>query len=263
MRIIPRSEWGARYDNGAGAAPLPASEVWLHHSVTSAADGPTIIKSIEQIGEDRFGSGISYTWLVTYDGSIYEGHSPNRLGTHTGGRNNIARAICLVGNYDNYPPSDAQMDSVAWLLRTAHANGWIQQPRLNGGHRDLKSTACPGQYAYSKIAEMNARVSQGGFLMSLTSAEQRALYNRIFGELQQRWARYDANGNIVEVSMTEQTGPEWRACSVLDTADGHYIVRKLETVDKFVRDLTSSVEASLTSFDARLQSIQDLLEGLQ
>jgi len=247
MRIIPRSEWGARYDNGAGSAPLPASEVWLHHSATSAADGPTIIKSIEQIGEDRFGSGISYTWLVTYDGSIYEGHSPNRLGTHTGGRNSIARAICLVGNYDNYPPSDAQIDAVAWLLNTAHANGWITQPRLNGGHRDLKATACPGAYAYHKIAEMNARVSQGGFLMALSAQEQRDIYNRIFGFLRQRWFRPDPEtGTILETTSVDKSGvPGWYPCAALDTADGHYIVG-------LIRDLTATVA-----------TLKETVEGLQ
>jgi hypothetical protein len=157
MRIIPRAEWGAKYPNGAGSAPLPAREVWLHHTVTAAKDGPGIIREIEQIGQNRFGSGISYTWLVTPNGDIYEGHSVNRMGTHTGGRNSIARAIALVGNYDVLGMTEKQIDACAWLLRHAHNSNWIRERRLNGGHRDLKATACPGRFAYAQIAEINHR----------------------------------------------------------------------------------------------------------
>jgi hypothetical protein len=155
VRIIPRAEWGARYDNGAGQAPLPASEVWLHHSVTATANGPAVIREIEAIGEARFKTGMSYTWLITANGTIYEGHSPGRLGTHTGGRNSLARAICWVGNYDIALPTPAQIQATAWLLQEAHRRGWIRAPRLNGGHRDLKATACPGKNAYAVIGQIN------------------------------------------------------------------------------------------------------------
>lgn len=247
MRIIPRNEWGARFDNGAGAAPMPASEVWLHHSVTAARDGAGIIREIEGIGEGRFGSGISYTWLITPNGDIYEGHSPNRMGTHTAGRNSIARAICLVGNYEIIAPTDAQIESVAWLLRHAKANGWIGNARLNGGHRDLKATACPGAHAYAAIPNMNARASQKGFLMALSDQEQRDLYNRVFGFLRQRWFRPDPEtGNILETTTVDKSGvPGWYPCAALDTADGHYIVG-------LIRDLTATVVA-----------LKETVEGLQ
>jgi hypothetical protein len=156
VRIIPRAEWGARHDNGAGTAPTPAGEVWLHHTVTGAVNGTAIIREVEVIGEARFGTGISYTWLVTPDGSVYEGHSPGRMGTHTGGRNSIARAICWVGNYDIVQPTTAQVEATAWLLQEAHRRGWVRVPRLNGGHRDLKATACPGKNAYALIGRINS-----------------------------------------------------------------------------------------------------------
>jgi hypothetical protein len=130
--------------------------VWLHHTVTGAVNGTAIIREVEAIGEARFGTGISYTWLVTPDGSVYEGHSPGRMGTHTGGRNSIARAICWVGNYDIVQPTTAQVEATAWLLQEAHRRGWIRVPRLNGGHRDLKATACPGKNAYALIGRINS-----------------------------------------------------------------------------------------------------------
>lgn len=162
MRIIPRAEWGARYPNGGGSAPLPARECWLHHSVTIAPDlvppfddDYAAVRALEEIGQQRFGQGISYTWLVTPAGLVFEGHSPDRLGAHTAGRNSIARAICLVGNYDTVAPTTAQLRAVAWLLQQAHTAGWLDERRLDGGHRDLKATACPGAHAYAAISGIN------------------------------------------------------------------------------------------------------------
>lgn len=169
MPIIPRSEWGARHPDGFRDAPLPAAEVWLHHSVTVAPDLKWIdangdgvddderaaMRQLEDIGQSRFGGGISYTWLVMPSGRIYQGHSVDRQGAHTGGRNDIARAVCFVGDYEDRAPTNAQLDATAWLLQHAKAKGWIMSARLNGGHRDLKATACPGAKAYARIADIN------------------------------------------------------------------------------------------------------------
>jgi hypothetical protein len=164
FRIIPRSEWGAKYDNGVGSAPLPAGESWLHHSATVPLnDDYEAIRKLEAIGEQRFGSGISYTWLFTLSGRIFEGHSPHRQGTHTGGRNDVSRALCLVGNYQDTDPTEAQLRAVAWLLWHAVGQGWLRTPQLRGGHRDVRPmtgdsiiTACPGDRAYRLIPIINA-----------------------------------------------------------------------------------------------------------
>lgn len=177
MRIISRQEWGARYDNGFRAAPLPFRELWLHHSVTPATNGFATIRSIEQIGESRFGGGISYTWLITPDGKVYEGHSVDRQGAHTGGRNDISRAICLVGNYESAYPSPQQITSAAWLTRYVYEKRWARSLGITGGHRDVKATACPGIHAYQQIPHINRLAQQrlDGPFMALTDAEQKEL----------------------------------------------------------------------------------------
>ena len=190
MRIIQRHEWGARHSDGFRDAPLPAREVWLHHSVTLAPDLQWIdadrdgvdddeeraMRTLEDIGQDRFGGGISYTFLVMPSGRVYEGHSVGRQGAHTGGRNDIARAICLVGNYEANRPTEAQVRAVAELLRYGKAQGWWKEARLAGGHRDLKATACPGRYAYERIAEINALAAQSGGGGSSSGSPQRRRY---------------------------------------------------------------------------------------
>ncbi|MCT2587988.1 N-acetylmuramoyl-L-alanine amidase [Actinophytocola sp. S1-96] len=171
MKIISRPRWGARHERGFGPAPLPASEVWLHHSVTIAPDLAYVdanrdgvdddearaMRTLEAIGEQRFGRGISYTFAVMPSGRVYEGHGVDRIGAHTGGRNSISRAIVLVGDFTRYALTEAQLRAVAALLQHGHAAGWWRRARLNGGHQQAPgaSTACPGRYAMSAIPRIN------------------------------------------------------------------------------------------------------------
>lgn len=169
LQIIPRAQWGAKYDRGFSPAPLPAREVWLHHSATIAPDllppfddDDESVRLLERIGEQRFGGGISYTFVVTPVGRVYEGHGVDRQGAHTKNRNDFSRAICLIGNYDLQHVSDAQIASVAGLLRLGKDSGWWLEARLNGGHRDAPgaSTACPGRFGEAAISVINAQANQ-------------------------------------------------------------------------------------------------------
>lgn len=168
MNIIPRAEWGARHEAGDGPAPLPAREMWLHHSVTIApdlvppfGDEHQAMRTLELIGEQRFHRGISYTFAVMPNGRVYEGHGVDRLGAHTGGRNSFARAIVWVGNYDVSRPPAAMVEATAQLLVHGWRKGWWTAPRLNGGHRQAPgaSTTCPGRHAMDAIGQINARAA--------------------------------------------------------------------------------------------------------
>lgn len=169
--IIGRARWGARHERGFGPAPLPASEVWLHHSVTIAPnlsfgdadrdgvddDEERAMRTLEDIGEQRFGRGISYTFAVMPSGRSYEGHGVDRVGAHTAGRNSIARAIVLVGDYTRQAVTEAQVRAVAALLQHGRSAGWWRYARLNGGHQQAPgaSTACPGRHAMAVIPRIN------------------------------------------------------------------------------------------------------------
>lgn len=162
MAYITRKRWGARYPNGFGDRPLPVSEFWLHHSVTMApdlvppfTDDDAAVRTLEQIGQSRFGGGISYTFPVTPVGRIYEGHSLHRRGAHTKGHNTVGAAFCLVGNYDSLDPTRAQKVAIAAKMVELHRAGKATRHTLNGGHRDVFGTACPGAKGYAAIGEIN------------------------------------------------------------------------------------------------------------
>lgn len=168
MRIITRNEWGAKYGDGIDGALNPATELWLHHSVTLAPDmvlprddDYEAIRRIEQIGKERFGIayGFPYTFGVTPAGLVFEGHNVRQMGAHTANHNRQGRAIVLVGNYSQQRPTTEQERSIAELITHGHNAGWWTVRALTGGHRDTKATECPGNYAYARIGAINALAS--------------------------------------------------------------------------------------------------------
>jgi hypothetical protein len=195
VNIIRRAQWGARYADGFDAAPLPAREVWGHHSVTVAPDllppyddEDAAMRTLEKIGQDRFSRGVSYTFAIMPTGRVYEGHGVGRQGSHTAGRNSIARAIVFVGNYETQKVTAQQIESAAQLLAHGWRAGWWTAPRLNGGHRDAPgaATACPGRHVTAAIPTINARAAAlaappKGTPMALTKAEIDQIAQAVWG----------------------------------------------------------------------------------
>ena len=165
--VIARSAWGARFAAGFDKRPLPAQEIWAHHSVTLApdlvppwTDDDAAVRTLENIGQQRFGGGISYTVPITPAGRAYEGHAIDRKGAHTGGRNTIASAICFVGNYETHELTPLQEEKAAQTMVHMHRQGFSTRHTFNGGHRQAPNqiaTACPGKNVLKRIPAMNAR----------------------------------------------------------------------------------------------------------
>ena len=178
IRIYKRSEWGAKYGIGWGLRPLPATEQIVHHTETNQLSPNATfeqdaaeIRYVEYIGYQRFkefqagwtpplGPGISYTWLVTPSGRVFEGHDVARESSHTLGHNRTGVGIALVGNYVSNKVTDKQIDAVARTLLQAEADGYIEKATVSGGHRDFVSTTCPGKYGYAALADIENRIVQ-------------------------------------------------------------------------------------------------------
>lgn len=165
--IITREQWGAEHADGFYNRKVGRLDKWLHHSVTtqlattaSQAAEEREIRKLEDIGQSRFKGGISYTFVVAPSGRIYEGHSIGRVGAHTKGHNSISAGICLLGNYEDNKVTAEQVAAIAWLLQHGIDKGWWTEPKLDGGHRDTKATACPGKNAYAKIPAINAATAK-------------------------------------------------------------------------------------------------------
>lgn len=160
--VIPREVWQPRYSNGEPGVIIGTSaweaagrEFWGHHSLTeppgpdaTLAEDCAHIRQIEAIGQSRFRQGISYTFIGMPSGRVFEGHSLDRRGAHTYGRNDRSRAYCFAGNYDvDELPERMQRSAALTLVELG--------TRFDGGHRDVYATACPGRYAYAALSHIN------------------------------------------------------------------------------------------------------------
>lgn len=161
--IASRASWGARYRNGVGNRRTGSLQKYFHHTVTAhlsvnatVAQERAQMRTIENIGQQRFGAGISYSFIIFPSGRIYEGASVNRIAYHSGpGRNTRGAGICLAGNYDTNQLGTRAFNAIVWLLQEGVRRGWWGDPALTERHRDFSSTACPGRYAAAQFAAIN------------------------------------------------------------------------------------------------------------
>lgn len=152
MRIVLRHEWGASSRSlPATAMRLPASQVFIHHSVTGVTGDPYLdMRTIEKIGLERFNQ-FSYSYVVhPKDGTVMEGCGLKR-GAHTARWNSTSFGICWVGNYDERNPTVQQLDATRWLISDLTKRGHLLPGADILGHLDVFATACPGQKLYDVL----------------------------------------------------------------------------------------------------------------
>lgn len=133
---------------------LPATAVFIHHSVTPITNDPAAdMRIIETIGLQRFGQ-FSYSYCVhPRDGEVLEGCGIRR-GAHTSNRNSTSFGICWVGNYEERAPKVQQIDATRWLIAELKKEGHLAADATVFGHRDVYSTACPGSKLYALLGDI-------------------------------------------------------------------------------------------------------------
>lgn len=151
--IIPRSGWGARAPT-ANRRQHDPDRFTIHHTVT-ANDDSTPKRTVKNIQNFHMGKGwsdIGYHYLIDQDGKIYAGNPVDRQGAHAGGQNHGNIGIAFLGNYQDAQPDESQLESAGKLIRhLGDQYGIDVSSSTVGGHRDVGSTACPGNHLYSKI----------------------------------------------------------------------------------------------------------------
>jgi|GEM_PF-572379 len=176
-QIYSRAQWGAD-ESIRQKSSLHYAEVhggFVHHTVNAndytAAEVPAIIRSIYAYHvKSRGWSDIGYNFLIDRFGRIWEGRygGVDRpvVGAHTENYNDYGFGVSAIGNFETGKPTAALLQAeaavFAWKLSlhgiSAAATNVTIGPRTFSssimGHRDTKSTACPGKYLYRKIPQI-------------------------------------------------------------------------------------------------------------
>jgi glyoxylase-like metal-dependent hydrolase (beta-lactamase superfamily II) len=179
--VISRAEWGA--DESLARPTSRASEVHMgvvHHTATSNdyTDARAVMRAMYRYHTQNLNwADLGYNIVVDQQGNVYEGRAgglENKvIGAHAYGYNTGSFGVSVIGNFDHIRPPRAALDAVAdviaWQSRVYEIDpqGWTNG--MNGswhrtllGHRDVGSTACPGQHFYPRLGEVREQRRQAG-----------------------------------------------------------------------------------------------------
>jgi hypothetical protein len=162
MNIVTRSAWGAR-------APKYINRGHLKEKSTGHWNGPTVtiggklewnhdrcaglVRGIQNFHMDSRGwADIAYNFVICPHGTIYEGRGLNIYnganGTNSGNRS--SHAIMWLSGQNN-PFTEAER--VAFRNCVKYIADSTNAPNAAIGHRDHKSTECPGDARYNWIRQ--------------------------------------------------------------------------------------------------------------
>jgi hypothetical protein len=172
--VISRAGWGAdesyRYDgDGDLIWPLEyqaVEKIVVHHTLTTNdyTDGPYWVRAVYYYHAVTRGWGdIGYNYLVDRFGNIYEGRygGPDIVAGHTYGYNYGSMGVSVIGSYTNTVPTADSLASLTELTAWEANRSYIHplessffvdtvSPNI-AGHRDYRSTDCPGDVLYAEL----------------------------------------------------------------------------------------------------------------
>jgi len=167
IEVHSRAEWRAR-STRCSAQLGTAYRMAIHHTETPTNDSISPEARLRQIQsyhmDVRGWCDIGYHYLISRDGRVWEGRPGQLLGAHAGAGNNTGNiGIALIGSYDNTPITEAQLESVSGLVRALASDHGITIDRTAiKGHREYKSTSCPGDALFAQLDEIVDRARTGG-----------------------------------------------------------------------------------------------------
>jgi hypothetical protein len=170
MKVIQR--WGQRPPRSVTPQHMTHGSILFVHY--SASDGQGIdkqgeptaaMRNIQNHHMDANGwSNIGYSYVVFQQRGIFKrplifkGRGFGAVPAAQEGSNTGNGAVCVIADSDD-PIKRSTFKALAWIARRCPA-------RRVRGHRDVNSTACPGDKLYSKVDELDrvARMSKRSFL---------------------------------------------------------------------------------------------------
>lgn len=168
--------------------PTPVSttptHLIIHHSAgfNSSTNFPAVVAYYWDLHVNTNGwDDIGYNWLIDAEGTVYEGRGNNRLGAHFSCMNGATIGICMIGNFENIPPTETALAKLKEWLAWESCEKEIDLPKSSqhapsqsnlrhvSGHRDgntsaassscARGTVCPGDRLYEQLGAIAEEVA--------------------------------------------------------------------------------------------------------
>ncbi len=171
LEIVSREAWGAAAPRGRLTAMRSPRGVLIHHSGDDGQDLGAVA-AIQRYHQDHRGwTDIGYNYLITAAGEVCQGRpevgGQPSSGAHSPGQNSTRVGICMLGNF-----SDANEVCFQQFYALIPLCQWLSlrhriDPLLIDGHRDHRSTECPGDRLYALLEDLRWHVARP-FVTSVT-----------------------------------------------------------------------------------------------
>lgn len=160
-RIVSRSEWKARERLKFQILSVtPTPYVVVHHGGIRkyCRDQETcsaIVRSYQNFHmDDRGWWDIGYNFLIGEDGNAYEGRGWDYVGAHAPGYNTQSIGICILGDFSDFLPNSAALNTLDALIACGISLGKISDKYNVIGHRQTRNTECPGESFYEYVINL-------------------------------------------------------------------------------------------------------------
>lgn len=169
VTYLDRAAWGAGPVTVGRSAPhAQFTGLVAHHTVfvspdydrdgVTAGDAEDVVRYMRWLQHARpdLGPDVPYSFCV-FEGArpgdciVAEGRGFGRTGAHTSGFNSSRYGVALAGNSSQRPVTEGILSGYRWIGRKL-ANPAGAVPTI--GHRDTKSTECPGHSLYAALPKI-------------------------------------------------------------------------------------------------------------
>ncbi len=172
LRVMSETQWTSEKPIPTRLDPMgKITCITIHHEGESevASDPRTVADHLRDIRKvhvnDRRYGDIAYHFLIDPQGIVWEGRSLAYQGAHAGnqGANKGNIGICLLGDFDNAQPTQAQKDSLRKLTYKLMAQYNVPTNQIYT-HREVKerfglgTTDCPGKNLQCFVNQMRAEM---------------------------------------------------------------------------------------------------------
>ncbi|MFH1787450.1 MAG: peptidoglycan recognition family protein [archaeon] len=115
----------------------------IHHSHRN-------IDSIERIKNIHVNinkwEDIGYHWIIDKEGNLIKGRNEKYIGAHVYGHNDNSLSVCLIGNLDEFYPTQKQIQTLIKFLKENSLKYKIPKENILGHNEFTNVTkTCPGK----------------------------------------------------------------------------------------------------------------------
>lgn len=158
LAVVPRPQWDDHPPVTAPAPPRRVRRIVIHHDAVQyrpKLSGEEKVRTLLEASRRRENwPDLPYHYLIDRDGRIFAGLPEDEVGeTHTRRDTESSLDIALLGDYSLSEPTDAQIQSLARLVRAEARQHELDEAAIRL-HADLVPTQCPGTLLRKRLAGM-------------------------------------------------------------------------------------------------------------